>query len=194
MSHDDVKLWSNNKSIHTPWMTSNWPSLYTSVSHSHSSDVGQQFLLYVPLSALQTKYIYRRWVILDTWHFFQHRQSNPAVSEQWRKPGVEFGGTEKIFADQDDVFFLKNFHFGGKTFFSHRPGFSKFPSLFPDVPDLYTFLDIYTTLSSQEKHLFYSFHTFAHIRQHYFSKHWGDECMGRSPTSNFGGGPSPQSP
>src|SRR6218665_1710398 len=51
----------------------------------------------------------------------------------------------------------------------------------------------YTTLSSQEKPLFYSFHTFAHIQQHYFSKYWGDECMGRTPTSNFGG-PSPQFP
>src|SRR6218665_2228031 len=27
---------------------------------------------------------------------------------QWRKPGAEFGGTEKFFADQDDVFFWKN--------------------------------------------------------------------------------------
>ena len=26
------------------------------------------------------------------------------------------GGTEKIFADQDDVFFGKNFHFCGKKF------------------------------------------------------------------------------
>ena len=23
---------------------------------------------------------------------------------QWRKPGAKFGGTEKIFADQDDIF------------------------------------------------------------------------------------------
>src|SRR6218665_1685986 len=50
------------------------------------------------------------------------------------------------------------------------------------------------TLSSQEKHLFYSFHTFAHIRQHYFSKYWGDECMGRPPTSNFGGTVPPVPP
>ena len=26
---------------------------------------------------------------------------------QWRKPGAEFGGTEKIFANQDDVFSYK---------------------------------------------------------------------------------------
>src|SRR6218665_955337 len=31
----------------------------------------------------------------------------------------------------------------------------------------------YLTLSSQEKHLFYSLHTFTRIRQHYFSKYWG---------------------
>ena len=41
---------------------------------------------------------------------------------------------------------------------------------------------------------FNSVHPFAHIRQHYFSKYWGvDQCMGRPPTSNFGGR-SPQSP
>src|SRR6218665_1067252 len=41
------------------------------------------------------------------------------------------------------------------------------------------------TLSSREKHLFYSVHTLTRIRQHYFSKYWGDQCMGRPPTSNF---------
>src|SRR6218665_729977 len=44
------------------------------------------------------------------------------------------------------------------TFFSHRPGFSNFPSRLPDSPDLFfsfTLLDIrYRTQSSQEKHLF----------------------------------------
>src|SRR6218665_2564023 len=39
----------------------------------------------------------------------------------------------------------------------------------------------YMTLSSQDKHLFYSVHTFARIRQHYFSKYWGDGCMGGPP-------------
>src|SRR6218665_204932 len=45
------------------------------------------------------------------------------------------------------------------------------------------------TLSSQEKHLFYFFHTFAHIRQHYFSKYWGDECMDRPPLKLWGDRP-----
>src|SRR6218665_1268024 len=65
----------------------------------------------------------------------------------------------------------------------------------------------YTTLFTQEKPLyfkkeflnktiFYSVHPFAHIRQHYFSKYWGDQCMGRPPTSNFLGAvpPVPRSP
>jgi len=34
---------------------------------------------------------------------------------KWRKPGAEFGGTEKIFADQGD-FFLKKLPFSGKNF------------------------------------------------------------------------------
>src|SRR6218665_3757865 len=42
-----------------------------------------------------------------------------------------------------------------------------------------------------KKHtFFYSVHIFARIRQHCFSKYWGDGCMGRPPISNFGG-PSP---
>ena len=60
---------------------------------------------------------------------------------QWRKPGAEFGGTEKIFADRDEFFFWKHFQFCGKNFwwpfFSHRPGFSNFPFLFLYFPDLY---------------------------------------------------------
>src|SRR6218665_728636 len=61
------------------------------------------------------------------------------------------------------------------------------------------------TLSSQEKPLFkkripfddtfyYSVRTFVPIRQYYFSKCWGDACMGRPPTSNFLGGQSPSPP
>src|SRR6218665_232887 len=37
-----------------------------------------------------------------------------------------------------------------------------------------------------------SVRTFARIRQHYFSKYWGDGCMGRPPPHILGG-PSPQS-
>src|SRR6218665_997458 len=52
--------------------------------------------------------------------------------DQWRRPGAEFGGTEKIFADQNfskiSIFMAKIFD----DFFSHRPGFSDFLFLFPD--------------------------------------------------------------
>src|SRR6218665_3925298 len=38
--------------------------------------------------------------------------------------------------------------------------------------------------------IFYSIRTFTRIRQHYFSKYWGDQCMGRPPPQILGG-PSP---
>src|SRR6218665_3842824 len=43
-------------------------------------------------------------------------------------------------------------------------------------------MSYYMTLSSQEKH---SVHTFTRI-QHYFSKYWGDGCMGRPPPQILG--------
>src|SRR6218665_1675853 len=91
-------------------------------------------------------------------------------------------------------------------FFSHRPGFSDFYSLFSDSPYLccvkcriYPFFTRKSTIYLRKEFLddtycFYSVRPFAPIPQHYFSKYWGDQCMGRPPTSNFsGGGPSPQS-
>src|SRR6218665_2819226 len=32
------------------------------------------------------------------------------------------------------------------------------------------------------------------MRQHYFLKYWGDQCMGCPPTANFGGGRPPRPP
>src|SRR6218665_1824504 len=59
---------------------------------------------------------------------------------------------------------------------------------FSHIFRMFTMLNVlYMTLSSQEKHNFHSVHAFTHIRQHYFSKYWGDQCMGGSPTSTFGG-------
>src|SRR6218665_1534400 len=48
----------------------------------------------------------------------------------------------------------------------------------------------YITPSSREKPLF---RTFAHIRQHHFSKYWGDGYMGR-PHLKFWGDRPPRSP
>src|SRR6218665_1737129 len=59
---------------------------------------------------------------------------------------------------------------------------------FSHIFRMFTMLNVvYMTISSQEKHNFHSVHAFTHIRQHYFSKYWGDQCMGGPPTSTFGG-------
>src|SRR6218665_2032425 len=66
---------------------------------------------------------------------------------------------------------------------------------FSHIFRMFTMLNVvYMTISSQEKHNFHSVHAFTHIRQHYFSKYWGDQCMGGPPTSTFGGGGRPPSP
>src|SRR6218665_2414402 len=47
-----------------------------------------------------------------------------------------------------------------------------------------------TTISEKNsliRPVFYSVRTFARIRQHYFSKYWGDQCMGRPPPQILGG-------
>src|SRR6218665_1293849 len=49
-----------------------------------------------------------------------------------------------------------------------------------------------TTISEKRipsLHLFYSVRTFALIRQHYFSKYWGDGWMGRPPPHILGDRP-----
>src|SRR6218665_2999766 len=85
--------------------------------------------------------------------------------------------------------------------------FRIFP-LFSQIFCIFTMLnvayDLYMTLSSQENslfqkriplwHFFYSVRTFARIRQHYFSKYWGDGCMGRPHTSNSWGTVPPVPP
>src|SRR6218665_2270526 len=48
-----------------------------------------------------------------------------------------------------------------------------------------------TTISEKKRQFFYSVHPFAHIRQHYFSKYWEDQCMGRPPPQIFFGGTVP---
>ena len=111
------------------------------------------------------------------------------------------GGRKKIFADlsgkisiftpknSDDLFLVINQVF-------------QILCVFIAVSLLYQMS--YMTLSSQQKALFQqknslttpifsSLQAFAPIPQHYFSKYWGDQCMGH-PHLKFLGGPSPQSP
>src|SRR6218665_1088390 len=66
---------------------------------------------------------------------------------------------------------------------------------FSHIFRMFTMLNVvYMTISSQEKHNFHSVHAFTHIRQHYFSKYWGDQCMGGPSTSTFGGDRPPSPP
>ena len=127
-----------------------------------------------------------------------------AAAETWRR----VWGDGKFYHRPtflNDVLGGKNFHFHVQIFwwlfFSHRPGFSDFDSLSSDSPYLYCAPTGKMTLSSQGKALFkkripwrhlffYSVWPFAPIPQHYFSKYWGDQCMGRPPPQILGG-PSP---
>src|SRR6218665_2363 len=59
------------------------------------------------------------------------------------------------------------------------------------------FLTRTTTISEKNFFMtpfFYSVRTFACIRQHYFSKYWGDGCMGRPPSQICFGGTVPRVP
>src|SRR6218665_3616935 len=94
------------------------------------------------------------------------------------------------------IFSGKNFHFHAQNFFFNRPGFSHFPLFTVIKCPMRTFLrkkNHYFKKEFLNKTIFYSVHPFAHIQQHYFSKYWGDQCMGRPPPQILGV-PSPQSP
>ena len=96
-----------------------------------------------------------------------------AVAETWRRV---WGERNFFFADQD---FRMRCFLEKTTFFSHRPGFPDFPFLFPDFSYLYYVKGCIWPFPHKKNTFFNSVHTFAHIRQHYFSKYWGDGCMGR---------------
>src|SRR6218665_1675955 len=112
---------------------------------------------------------------------------------QWRRPGAEFGGTEKFLVDQDLTFLkfaLCTANISDDLFFVSDQVFRIFP-FFSQNFRIYLLLCSmsYMTISSQEQPLFqkkflydilfYSVGTFARIRQHCFSKYWGNGCMGR---------------
>jgi len=109
-----------------------------------------------------------------------------AVAETWRR----VWGDGKIFRRPRWRFFLKKRQKFLMTFFGHQPGFSNFPSLLPDFSFLYYVYDPFLTKNTFS----YSFHTFAHIRQYYFSKYWGANAWAVPFTSNFGGTVPPVPP
>src|SRR6218665_508834 len=98
-----------------------------------------------------------------------------------------------LFPEKIPIFMSK---ISDDLFFSHRPGFSDFTFLYCIKCRIRPFLHQKTTISEKNsliRPFFYSVRTFARIRKHYFSKYWGDQCMGRPPTSNFGGDRPPVS-
>src|SRR6218665_3241389 len=87
------------------------------------------------------------------------------------------------------------------TFFCRRPGFSDcalFTVIKCHIPPFLHKKNHYFRKEFLHKTIFYSVHPFARIRQHYFSKYWGDHAMhGPSPTGPpqiFFGDRPPQSP
>src|SRR6218665_204146 len=79
------------------------------------------------------------------------------------------------------------------TFFSHRPAFTIFP-FFSQIFRIFTMLNVVYDpfLTRKTPFLLYSyFHT--HSTTLYFSKYWGDQCMGR-PHLKFWGDRPPSPP
>jgi len=125
------------------------------------------------------------------------------VAIQWRRPGAEFGGTDKIFRCPtflNDVFFRKNiFTFRVKIsdFFSFLVidlVFRIFP-FFSQIFRIFTMLNVvYDPFLTRKTTLFYSVHTFTRIRQHYFSKYWGRTNAWAVPHLTFWGTVPPVPP
>jgi len=100
-----------------------------------------------------------------------------------------------LFPKKNSIFTPK---ISDDLFFSHRPGFSDFTFLCSIKCRIRAFLHQKNNISEKNSLIalfVYSVRTFARIRQHYFFKYWGtNACMGRPPTSNFGGDRPPQFP
>src|SRR6218665_3388438 len=120
-------------------------------------------------------------------------------SKQWRRPGAEFGRDGKIFRGSrflNDVFSEKISIFTAKIsddFFSHRPGFSDFPLIFPFFAMLnvvyYPFLARKTTISEMNSFMTPFFLLCSYFRAHpttLLLKILGGRMHEPSPTSNWG--------
>src|SRR6218665_2870231 len=95
-----------------------------------------------------------------------------------------------FFSEKKSIFMPKN---SDDLFLVINQVFLIFPFFF-QILRIFTVLNVVhdpfftrKTTNSEKNSFFYSVRTFAPIRQHYFSKYWRDACMGRPPTSNFGG-------
>src|SRR6218665_2535529 len=115
-------------------------------------------------------------------------QCSEARAETWRRI---WGGTKQIFRGpisgkisifrvkiSDDLLFLViDLVLRIFSFFSH---------IFRMFTMLNVVYDHFLKPPFPQTTIFHSVLTFTHIRQHYFSKYWGDQCMGRPLTSNWG--------
>src|SRR6218665_372699 len=97
-----------------------------------------------------------------------------------------FSGKISIFRVKiyDDLFLVIDLVFWIFLFFSH-------------IFRMYNMLNVvHHPFLTRKTHFFYSIHTctFTRIRQHYFSKYWGDQCMGRPPHLKLWGVSPPRPP
>src|SRR6218665_3188705 len=67
-------------------------------------------------------------------------------------------------------------------------------SFFSHIFRMFTKLSVVYDHFLTRKTIFHSVHAFTHIRQHYFSKYWGDQCMGSPPHLKFWGDRPPSPP
>ena len=121
-----------------------------------------------------------------------------AVVETWRR----VWGNGKFFSRtriSDWRFFGKNVPFWRPKILMIFLVIDQVFKIFPFFFQIHVVYDPFFTRKAQVqkripwRHFFYSVRTFARVRQHYFSKYWGDGCMGRPPTWHFWG-TVPQAP
>ena len=130
----------------------------------------------------------REWLLI-TWPTYQPTRGRGKMSP-WAETWRWMGGQKKISRPN----FRKNFHFQGKNFWRLFFSSSDFPFLFSHFPYVYYVKCRIWPFPHKKTTIFHSVHTFTHIRQHYFSKYWGDQCVGRPPHLTFFWGPSPIPP
>src|SRR6218665_2599694 len=119
----------------------------------------------------------------------------PLHSEQWRKPGAEFGGTEKFLADQDDVFSEKISILAAKIsddlFLVINQVFGIFP-LFSLIFRIFTLLDIVHDPFLTRKTPFFTLFILSHTSDNTTSQNIGGTNAWAVPQPHTLGGTAPQ--
>src|SRR6218665_806253 len=107
----------------------------------------------------------------------------PAVAETWRQvlgDGKNFRGPRMTFFPEKMSIFTPKI---SDDHFLVIDQVFQILRFFPVLNVVYDpFFTRKTTISEKNsliRPFFYSLRTFARIRQHYFSKYWGHQCMGR---------------